>query len=89
MITSIVETDDQGVDRSSDAVAVIAEAELGPIFSAYGAPEFFFGNLLDVAEQQILYFKFAPGVKVSFRGQVYLFEELEKSGRFKLVQSVR
>jgi len=61
-ITSIIEIDNQGVDRRSDATAVMAEADLGPL-AAYGSPEFLFGRLLDASEQQIAYFKSAPGVK--------------------------
>jgi hypothetical protein len=85
-VTSIIETDNQGVDRRSDATAVMAESDLGPL-SAYGSPEFFFGRLLDASDEQISYLRFAPGVRVGFRDHEYWFEKLERSGTFKLVRS--
>lgn len=86
-ITSMIKTVG-GVDRRSDATVVMAKVALRPL-SASGSPEFFFGRLLDASEQEILYFKFAPGVKAGFRGTTYRFEELEKSGVFKLVREDR
>ena len=86
-VTSIIETGDLGVDRRSDATAIMAEADLGSQ-SAYGSPELIFGRLLDASEQQISYFKFAPGVKVAFRAHDYCFEMLEPSGRFKSLSAV-
>jgi hypothetical protein len=85
-ITSLIETDAQGVDRRSGVTAVVAE--LGPD-AGTGSPDFFFGELLHVPAGDILYFKFAPNVKVGFRGSEYRFEELEKSGAFKLVRHPR
>ena len=85
IITSIIETDAHGIDRRSDATAVMAEADLGAQ-AAYGSPEFFFGKLLHMPEQQFAYLNFAPGVTARFRGSEYRFETLEKSGIFKLVR---
>ena len=86
IITSLIETDNQGVTRRSDATAIMAEADLGSL-SAYGSPKFFFGRLLHPSEQQIAYLNFAPDVTARFRGSEYRFETLEKSGTFKLVRS--
>ena len=57
-ITSVIETDSQCVDRRSDATAIMAEADLGPL-AAYGLPQFFFGRPLDATEPHIAYFKCA------------------------------
>ena len=72
-------------DGRSETVAIMAEAELGPL-AAYGSPEFFFGKLLDASEGQILRFKSAPELRAGFRGSGYRFEQLEPSGTFKLVR---
>ncbi|WP_263386027.1 hypothetical protein [Granulicella arctica] len=84
-ITSIVETDHEGRQLRSKVTHVMATADLGP-FASFGFPAFFFGKLVDVSEEQILYFKHAPGVDVIFRGGGYKFEDLEKNGVFKLVK---
>lgn len=84
-ITSVVETDKNGRDLRTPVTCVIAEAELGP-FAEFGFPDVFFGKLVDVSEADILHFKQAPDVDVIFRGSGYRFEELGKTGAFKLVR---
>ena len=84
-ITSIVETDREGRQIRSKVTHMMASADLGP-FSEFGFPPFFFGKLVDVSEEQILYLKYAPGVDVVFRGSGYSFEELDPQGTFKLVR---
>jgi hypothetical protein len=70
------------------ALAVMAQAELGTQ-AAYGSPELIFGRLLEASAPEILAFKAAPGVTARFRGAEYDFEELETTGRFKLVRRAR
>jgi hypothetical protein len=41
-------------------------------------------KLIDATLEQILDFKFSPGVEVSFRGSGYKFEQLEKDKAFAL-----
>ncbi|AXC16097.1 hypothetical protein ACPOL_6889 (plasmid) [Acidisarcina polymorpha] len=82
-ITRQVDTDHEGRKSRSPVTSVRAEADLDQD-AASGAPDFFFGKLLDVTLGQIIQFKFAPGVEVGFRGKRYKFEELGKSGSFKL-----
>ena len=65
---------------------VMAEVHLGP-FTDFGTPTFFFDKLVEATQDQILYFKNAPHVEVSFRGGRYVFDVLELTGTFKLVRT--
>ncbi|RXH53926.1 hypothetical protein [Granulicella sibirica] len=87
LITSVIETTKEGRELRSNITSVLAEAELGQQLYT-GQADLFFGQLLDASAEQILYFKFAPGVEVVFRGLRYQFEELAESGAFKLVRRV-
>ncbi|MBB5060741.1 hypothetical protein HDF16_005477 [Granulicella aggregans] len=85
-ITSLIETQRDGKDLRSRVTHVMAETDLGP-FTDFGTPTFFFGKLVDVTEEQILYFRYAPGVEVLFRGGRYRFESISPTGTFKLVRT--
>ena len=82
-VTHQVDTDAQGHKVRSPVTSVRVEADLDQ-YASSGFPDFFFGKLQEVTLGQIVHFKLAPGVEVIFRGKRYKFEELGKSGFFKL-----
>ena len=84
-ITSLIETGAQGNQYRSALIPVKAEADLGQ-YSEFGWPDSFKGKLLGVTLEQVLQFKFDPGVEVGFRGKRYRFAELDKDGSFTLVK---
>jgi len=85
-VTSLIETDRDGKELRSPVTHVMAEADLGP-FNDFGTPTFFFGKLVEVTEEQILYFKYAPGIEILFRGGRYVFESIAPTGTFKLLRT--
>ncbi len=82
-ITTLIDTDSQGSQHRSAITPVKAEADLGQN-SEFGWPDSFSGKLVGVTQEQLLRFKFGPGVEVAFRGKRYKFEEIEKDGTFQL-----
>lgn len=82
-ITTLAQTDPEGPPFRSNAVYVMATADLDP---SPGSQSFVFGRFVDVSEEKILEFKQVTAVNVRFRGKEYRSEELEKNGVFKLVQ---
>lgn len=82
-ITSLIDTDAQGNQLRSRLIPVMAETDLGKD-SEFGFPCSFSGRLVDITEEQFLYFKFDSGVEVNFRGMRYKFEKIEKDGEFQL-----
>lgn len=85
-ITSLIDTDAQGNQQRSAIIPVKAEADLGQ-HSEFGWPDSFSGKLIGLTQEQLLHFKFDPGVEVVFRGKRYKFEEIEKDGTFQLRKS--
>jgi hypothetical protein len=83
--TCPVEASHDGQQVRGRVAHVMEETDLGP-HTDFGTPSFFCGKLVDVPADQISYFTNAPGVEVSFRGGTYLFEVLELTGSFKLLQ---
>ncbi len=67
------------------ATCVLAEADLGP-HAESGAPEFFFGRLVEVSDETLRSLRDASGIEVRFRGAAYRFETLAPSASFKLVR---
>ena len=82
-ITCLIDTDSQGGQHRSAITPVKAEADLAQ-YSELGWPDSFSGKLVSVTQDQLLRFKFGPGVEVAFRGKRYKFEEIEKDGTFQL-----
>ena len=83
-ITSVVDTDAQGRKLWGKIVHVTAEAELDQHYSEFGFTTSIDGKLIDASLEQILHFKFDPGVQVIFGGRNYTFAHLEKDGTFRL-----
>jgi hypothetical protein len=74
---------DEQTQVRSEVITVAAEASLGRL-PLLEFPDSVEGSLIDVPPEQIVAFKFNPGVLISFGGRRYKFGRLEKDGSFEL-----